>query len=287
MASATDSERNDEGDLALSWSGRWTLGHRIFAVNILTLLIFALSILYLDSYRDRLMVERRDRIAGETQIAAEALEAAPPRSRPTMLHDIGQANQSRLRVFGRDGKKIGDSWSTGAPTYQLRDPRTEQWRKGVARALDRGFNALVGTETPPDFIEPPVDDQAAWPLLATAGEQPLVEVRNAPDLTPVFVAGVKLADGSTLLVTKNDRNLTRTVRSQRGSPGLALGLVMAQVLIHVINPQSFHWTMGTRRPWVVFAVVTVALISASAGAALLAGRRALSMDAVRAVREDW
>jgi hypothetical protein len=33
--------------------------------------------------------------------------------------------------------------------------------------------------------------------------------------------------------------------------------------------------------------VTVTLIAASAGAALLAGRRALSMDAVRAVREDW
>jgi putative ABC transport system permease protein len=69
--------------------------------------------------------------------------------------------------------------------------------------------------------------------------------------------------------------------------GLTLGLVMSQVLIHVINPQSFHWTMETRLPWVVFAVVTIALVSASAGAALLAGRRALSMDAVRAVREDW
>jgi putative ABC transport system permease protein len=69
--------------------------------------------------------------------------------------------------------------------------------------------------------------------------------------------------------------------------GLTLGLVMSQVLIHVINPQSFHWTMETRLPWIVFAVVTAALISASAGAALLAGRRALSMDAVRAVREDW
>jgi two-component system sensor histidine kinase ChvG len=224
MASATDSERNDEGDLALSWSGRWTLGHRIFAVNVLTLLIFALSILYLDSYRDRLMVERRDRIAGETQIAAEALEAAPPRSRPTMLDDIGQANQSRLRVFGKDGAKIGDSWATGEPTYQLRDPKAEKWKKSVARALDRGFNAIVGADTPPDFAEPRVDDQAAWPLLATAGERPTVEVRNAPDLTPVFVTGVRLADGSTLLVTKNDRNLTRTVRSQRGTLGLALAV---------------------------------------------------------------
>ena len=69
--------------------------------------------------------------------------------------------------------------------------------------------------------------------------------------------------------------------------GLTLGLVMSQVLIHVVNPQSFHWTMETRLPWALFGIVTVALIGASAGAALLAGRRALSLDAVRAVREDW
>jgi putative ABC transport system permease protein len=69
--------------------------------------------------------------------------------------------------------------------------------------------------------------------------------------------------------------------------GLTLGLVMSQVLIHVVNPQSFHWTMETRLPWALFAVVTVSLIAASAGTALLAGRRAVSVDAVRAVREDW
>ncbi|MBI1405462.1 MAG: FtsX-like permease family protein [Caulobacter sp.] len=69
--------------------------------------------------------------------------------------------------------------------------------------------------------------------------------------------------------------------------GLTLGLIMSQVLIHVVNPQSFHWTMQTRLPWGLFAIVTAALIAASAGTALLSGRRALSVDAVRAVREDW
>jgi len=72
-----------------------------------------------------------------------------------------------------------------------------------------------------------------------------------------------------------------------GLAGVGLGLIMSQVLIHVINPQSFHWTMQTRLPWPLFSGVGVALIVASAGAALLAGRRALSADAVRAVREDW
>jgi len=69
--------------------------------------------------------------------------------------------------------------------------------------------------------------------------------------------------------------------------GIGLGLVMSQVLIHVVNPQSFHWTMETRLPWTLLAGVAAALIAAAAGTALLAGRRALSADAVRAVREDW
>lgn len=69
--------------------------------------------------------------------------------------------------------------------------------------------------------------------------------------------------------------------------GLGLGVALSQVLIHVVNPQSFHWTMQTRLPWPLFAAVAATLVAAAAGAALLAGRRALSADAVRAVREDW
>jgi putative ABC transport system permease protein len=69
--------------------------------------------------------------------------------------------------------------------------------------------------------------------------------------------------------------------------GLALGLIMSQVLIQVVNPQSFHWTMQTRLPLDLFASLAVALVLAGAVTAVLAGRRALSTDAVRAVREDW
>ncbi len=72
-----------------------------------------------------------------------------------------------------------------------------------------------------------------------------------------------------------------------GVAGIVLGLAMSQVLIHVVNPQSFHWTMDTRLPWRLFLGVAAALVIAAAGTALLAGRRALSADAVRAVREDW
>ena len=31
--------------------------------------------------------------------------------------------------------------------------------------------------------------------------------------------------------------------------GLALGLAVSVVLVHVVNPQSFHWTMDLLLPW--------------------------------------
>ena len=72
-----------------------------------------------------------------------------------------------------------------------------------------------------------------------------------------------------------------------GVAGISLGLAMSQVLIHVVNPQSFHWTMETHLPLSLFAGVAAALVAVSAMAALMTGRRAISRQAVDAVREDW
>jgi putative ABC transport system permease protein len=72
-----------------------------------------------------------------------------------------------------------------------------------------------------------------------------------------------------------------------GLGGLSLGLVMSQVLIHVINPQSFHWTMDTSLPLPLLLMLLLALVGAAAGTALVAGRHAISSSAIRAVREDW
>ena len=106
MASVTDSARNDEGDLALTWSGRWTLTHRILAVNVLTLVIFALSILYLDSYRNQITEERLERLTSETAIAAEAINRTRPGEREALLSEIGVANGARLRLYQPDGRKV-------------------------------------------------------------------------------------------------------------------------------------------------------------------------------------
>ena len=69
--------------------------------------------------------------------------------------------------------------------------------------------------------------------------------------------------------------------------GIGLGLLLAQVLIHVVNPQSFNWTMATRIPIGTLVAVAAALTSAAAATAMLAGRRATAHSAVQWVREDW
>ena len=73
------------------------------------------------------------------------------------------------------------------PTYALRDPTTEKWGKDVARALDRGFNVLVGEQSPKEFIEPKLDIAAAWTEIVEARStgKSSVTMRQAPDLTPV------------------------------------------------------------------------------------------------------
>jgi putative ABC transport system permease protein len=69
--------------------------------------------------------------------------------------------------------------------------------------------------------------------------------------------------------------------------GFALGLVISLILVFVVNPQSFHWSMQLHMPWGLLASVAMVLLTASVFTALVSGRYALSGGPVRAVREDW
>ena len=69
--------------------------------------------------------------------------------------------------------------------------------------------------------------------------------------------------------------------------GLALGLAMAVVLVHVVNPQSFHWTMPLQLPLARLAALAGAVLAAGVATALWSARRAAGRSAVMAVKEDW
>ncbi|SFM52804.1 ABC transporter permease [Variovorax sp. OV329] len=69
--------------------------------------------------------------------------------------------------------------------------------------------------------------------------------------------------------------------------GLSLGLGVALILVHVVNPQSFHWTMDLMIPWLRLSLLCAAVLVAGTLTAWLAGRAAAGRDAVMAVKEDW
>jgi putative ABC transport system permease protein len=69
--------------------------------------------------------------------------------------------------------------------------------------------------------------------------------------------------------------------------GLALGWVISLVLVHVINRQSFHWSMDMHIPWGPLGVLAALLVTVAGLTAIVSGRRATSDAVTRAVREDW
>ena len=69
--------------------------------------------------------------------------------------------------------------------------------------------------------------------------------------------------------------------------GLGLGLLVSVVLVHVVNPQSFHWTMDLMLPWMKLLSLCLAVVLAGTVTAWLAARAAAGQDAVLAVKEDW
>ncbi|HRA13504.1 MAG TPA: hypothetical protein PK238_02545, partial [Giesbergeria sp.] len=69
--------------------------------------------------------------------------------------------------------------------------------------------------------------------------------------------------------------------------GLLLGLAVSVVLVHVVNPQSFHWTMDLRVPVARLLALCAAVVLAGTVTAWVAGRAAAGRDAVLAVKEDW
>ncbi len=69
--------------------------------------------------------------------------------------------------------------------------------------------------------------------------------------------------------------------------GCILGGAMSLILIHVVNRQSFHWTMDLAVPWQALAEFAVVVLALASGTVVASGRRAMGDDAVRAVKDDW
>ena len=69
--------------------------------------------------------------------------------------------------------------------------------------------------------------------------------------------------------------------------GLVLGIAVSAVLVKVVNPQSFHWTMDLLLPWLRLGALCAAVVAAGTVTAWLAARGAIGREVALAVKEDW
>jgi two-component system, OmpR family, sensor histidine kinase ChvG len=223
--------RNEDRELGLRWSRRFSLRQRILAVNIFAIAILAGSLFYLDSFRSRLTDARVEQVKAEAAMIAHMLAALPREAWQPTLTRLGQDSGTRLRVYLHDGTRAVDSWAAGPQTYEMRDPAREPWYRGVALALDNGFDAIVGARSRPT-LTPPADDRlAAWPEAQAALQagRPVTEIRRAPEGTPYLSAAMRISAGEqgVLLLTVNARDIRRIVRAERFTLALVLFATIA------------------------------------------------------------
>ncbi|HEX8064432.1 MAG TPA: stimulus-sensing domain-containing protein, partial [Allosphingosinicella sp.] len=221
--------RNDEKDLDLKWSGRWMLLHRILAVNIFALAVLAGSIFYLDSFRARLTAGAVTGAETQAGIMADSLALAEPGEKTALLHRLGARSRTRLRVFGPDGALRMDSWNAAPPTYELRDPATEPWRKSAARLLDNLFDAVAGKPPALPLTLPEPERLEGWSEAAAALNAPRATsmLRRAPEGTLFISAASRIpATDDVLLLTRNARDIRSVVRDERRTLLIVIGVTL-------------------------------------------------------------
>jgi two-component system sensor histidine kinase ChvG len=193
------------------WRGV-SLTTRILAVNIVVL------------------GERFKRASSEAEIAAEALAQANAGARVAVLASIGQRQHLRLRIFGKDGAMVADSFTLGPPSFTLEDPAQQPWYLQAARLLDRGMDWLLLAPEVPAYAEPQgVSRLDNWPeaVQAKATGATVVHESYAPDRTPVISAATPLGSrGSVLLVQQNARDVTQSVRDARQTLAIIVGVAL-------------------------------------------------------------
>jgi putative ABC transport system permease protein len=132
-------------------------------------------------------------------------------------------------------------------------------------------------------------------------------VTYALEIAAVLIGlfGVSVSFGSQALARRREFGVLRHIGMTRreigamlGSEGMlvsalgagvgcVLGCLVSLILVHVVNRQSFHWSMELHVPWLPLMGLALALIAASVATAIWSGRAAMRDDVVRAVREDW
>lgn len=223
-------ERNPETkSFLIGLSNRMSLTVRILLVNVIALLVFIGGLLFLDSYRERLLEERARATLSSAEFLAAISRLPDTDIRPILLTEA-QANESKVRLYDAQGDKLFDSVAAGEAGFIFRVPESDLL-KHAARQLDMFIDGLLLRAKPKDFREPAVDRVDQWPGFANLGPgEGRSVVTYAPDASPVVLAMARSSDGNrTVLVIRNPKEVRTLIRAQRFNvmAAVAVALLMS------------------------------------------------------------
>ena len=193
--------------------GFGSLRARIFAVNIIAVIVLAIMLLYLDTVRSRLLDERTDALSN-TAVAIAGLAAKMPPELAKLNFERG----TRLRLYAPDGQVSADNWTTAATRrFEIDDPELYSWRRASAKFIDRALETLVSFGALTPYAEVMPDRADHWPEIAAARATggPATRLRRAGDGSFIITAAAPVQGGAVVHLVDSADDLSRILRDER------------------------------------------------------------------------
>jgi two-component system, OmpR family, sensor histidine kinase ChvG len=220
----------------------FSLSTRILAVNVLAMVMLAGGILYLDTFRSKLIEQRRAQMIQQTELVAASLAQAPQRLQPFLLDRLAVANaMPRMQLLDDQMQVFAD---TKIPQGEMlvshplvKEGRID-WigvRQRSARGLDLLLEWLAGT---PKLAAYQAVNSANAPTFselraAKSGRVSSVLRRREDGVIVISVAAPipGFERKNTVLLTADTRDIIRLVRRERMSSFQLFCLTLAMTLL--------------------------------------------------------
>lgn len=231
-----------------------SIGLRILLVNLVALLGLFIGVLYLDSFRERLIAVRQGEMMAQGQMIAGMIEPMPGGpSAVARLEQLSLERGTRLRLYDPSGRLIADNWrGPDIERFTLEDPTTAGFRRQSARALDRTVDVISRTADLPPWIDSDGDRQEQWPFTGEAPlpSRPRTRAARTADRAIVLEAAVPFdsagaAPAGVLVLTAATGDLVEAVRQEREQAfRLLLVLVLASLLLSLYLARTIVRPLG-------------------------------------------
>ena len=154
---------------------RSPLARRIVAYNLVALALLVAGVLYLDPFRDGLVIQRERALVVEAQLVAATVGARMDGDPAAALRGVALPGDLEVEVFDLAGARIATS--RGAAPRRLVEPELAAARRAViADALDALRSAASAAPRPPD----PAPDRAAAMAREALARGVLTEIEGGP-----------------------------------------------------------------------------------------------------------